>query len=161
MARAVADAVIAAMVESDVAEVQRLERESFTDPWSAEAFVSTLRSEVSFGAVARSREGGLLGYVIAWFAAGEGEIANLAVSPAQRGQGIGGRLLDVALEEARGRRTAVVYLEVRGSNASALALYLARGFSQVGRRRAYYRKPVEDAIVLRLDLVRAGDTEAD
>jgi ribosomal-protein-alanine N-acetyltransferase len=61
-------------------------------------------------------------------------------------------LLDAALADARSRGAAVVYLEVRDSNAAARALYLSRGFSEVGRRRSYYRRPVEDAVVMRRPL---------
>jgi ribosomal-protein-alanine acetyltransferase len=153
-ASAPSDVLIVRMTEADLSAVDQLEAEVFSDPWSRQAFRSTLRSEASFAACARSRDGGLLGYVVAWFAGGEGEIANLAVATRNRGQGIGGRLLDAALEAGRERSTTTVYLEVRDSNLAALTLYRSRGFEQVGRRRAYYRKPVEDAVILRLDLAR-------
>jgi ribosomal-protein-alanine N-acetyltransferase len=58
-------------------------------------------------------------------------------------------LLDHALEIARERRSQVVFLEVRESNAAARALYASRRFEVAGRRSKYYRKPVEDALVLR------------
>jgi ribosomal-protein-alanine N-acetyltransferase len=90
-----------------------------------------------------------LGYVVAWFAAGQGEIANLAVDPDVRGRGLGSALLDAALEEARRQHTEEVFLEVRDSNARARQLYESRGFVEVGRRRKYYRRPVEDAVILR------------
>ena len=96
-----------------------------------------------------SETDGIAGYVVAWFAADEGEIANLAVREPTRRRGIGAALLDAALVEA-GRRGAVnMYLEVRESNEAARALYASRGFEEVGRRRGYYHRPVEDAVVLR------------
>jgi len=55
------------------------------------------------------------------------------------------------LEVLAGRGVQQVFLEVRESNAPARALYTAQGFKEVGRRKQYYRRPVEDAIVLRLD----------
>jgi len=140
---------------ADLAAVAEIEAAVFSDPWSRRAFASTLESEAGFFACARSRTGAIAGYVVAWFAAGEGEIANLAVDAAQRGQGIGGRLLDAAITRARGERATALYLEVRASNASALRLYSSRGFEEVGRRRSYYRKPAEDAIVLRLQVAPA------
>ena len=79
----------------------------------------------------------------------ESELANLAVLPAARNRGIGGMLLKSALTAAEDRGSVEMYLEVRASNASAIALYTSHGFSEVGRRRGYYRKPVEDALVLR------------
>jgi ribosomal-protein-alanine N-acetyltransferase len=61
-------------------------------------------------------------------------------------------LLDAALAEARARGADEIFLEVRNSNAPARALYGSRGFKEVGRRPNYYRRPVEDAIVLRRTL---------
>ena len=89
---------------------------------------------------------------MAWFAADEGEIANLAVTPAAWGAGVGRALLDAALEEGRRRGVSAVYLEVRDSNERARGLYRSRGFEEIGRRRGYYARPVEDAIVLRRTL---------
>jgi ribosomal-protein-alanine N-acetyltransferase len=143
------------MTMRDVPEVERLEREAFSDPWSAASFASALASPATFLLCARSRGDALLGYVVAWFAGGEGEVANLAVAAPSRGQGIGGLLLDAALDEGRAQETESVYLEVRASNTAALKLYSSRGFQQVGRRRSYYAKPVEDAILLRLDLTQS------
>jgi ribosomal-protein-alanine acetyltransferase len=91
------------------------------------------------------------GYVVAIDAADEGEILNLAVAPAGRRSGLGRALVQHILEALTGRGARYIYLEVRGSNAPARALYAAHGFKEVGRRKAYYRRPVEDAIVLRLD----------
>ena len=93
--------------------------------------------------------GRIYGYVVAWMVVDEAEIANLAVADDARGTGIGARLLDHAIDAARGRKSRVVFLEVRESNAPARALYASRGFEVAGRRAKYYRKPVEDALVLR------------
>jgi ribosomal-protein-alanine N-acetyltransferase len=94
----------------------------------------------------------VLGYVVAWFVVDEAEIANLAVSDQARRAGIGARLLDHAVGAAEQRQCRVVFLEVRESNAAARALYASRGFEVAGRRSKYYRKPVEDALVLRRGL---------
>jgi ribosomal-protein-alanine acetyltransferase len=89
--------------------------------------------------------------VVALDAADEGEILNLAVAPAGRRNGLGRALVQHILEALTARGVRQVYLEVRESNAPARALYAAQGFKEVGRRQQYYRRPVEDAIVLRLD----------
>ena len=60
-----------------------------------------------------------------------------------------GRLLDEALREAATLGLTSVFLEVRLSNVAARQLYESRGFAPIGRRRAYYREPLEDALVLR------------
>jgi len=93
----------------------------------------------------------IVGYIVALDAADEGEILNLAVSPATRRTGLGRALVHEMLEALSDRGVRKVYLEVRESNAPARALYAAHGFKEAGRRKQYYRRPVEDAIVLRLD----------
>jgi ribosomal-protein-alanine N-acetyltransferase len=134
--------------ENDVAEIVEIERACFSDPWSSSAFTSALREAVVYFRVIRA-EGRVAGYVVAWFVADEGEITNLAVAPAMRRRGLAAALLDETLHEAERRGVANVYLEVRDSNEGARALYASRGFDEVGRRRKYYRKPAEDAVVLR------------
>jgi ribosomal-protein-alanine N-acetyltransferase len=132
----------------DVAEIVEIERACFSDPWSANAFTSALREPPVYFHVIRT-EGRVAGYVVAWFVADEGEIANLAISPAMRRRGLAAALLDETLHQAERRDVTNMYLEVRESNEAARALYASRGFDEAGRRRKYYRKPVEDAIVLR------------
>jgi ribosomal-protein-alanine N-acetyltransferase len=138
--------------EDDVPAIVEIERAAFTDPWSLRSFREALAHSAVYFAVARRDEAQIAGYVVAWFAADEGEIANLAVSPDAWGRGIGRALLDAALEEGRRRDVSAVYLEVRDSNDRARRLYRSRGFEEVGRRRGYYAQPVEDAIVLRRTL---------
>ena len=131
-------------------EIVELERASFSDPWSEISFAAVLNEPAAFFATARDGTSPrVAGYVVAWFAADEGEIANLAVREPTRRRGIGAALLDAALDEGRRRGAQAIYLEVRDSNAAARALYASRNFDEVGRRRQYYRRPVEDAIVLR------------
>jgi ribosomal-protein-alanine N-acetyltransferase len=136
-------------VEADLAGVVAIERVAFSDPWSADSFSDALVHPAMYFACARSDDDIVAGYVVAWFVADEGEIANLAVDPAGWGMGVGKALLDAALAEGARRGAAAVYLEVRDSNERARRLYRSRGFHEVGRRRGYYRHPDEDAIVLR------------
>lgn len=136
--------------QDDLPRIAELERRCFGDPWSRESFRQLLGGPTVFFRCVREDVGApALGYVVAWFVADEGEIANLAVDPAGRRRGVGSALLDAALAEAGRRGAMAVYLEVRESNASARRLYASRGFVEVGRRTRYYRKPVEDAVVLR------------
>lgn len=95
------------------------------------------------------RGGAVLGYVIAHHALDEAEILNLGVGRAQQRQGIGRALVQGMLAQLRQRGVVKVFLEVRESNTAAQRLYEALGFAQVGRRRRYYRLPIEDAVVLR------------
>lgn len=136
---------------ADSAALVAIERRCFSDPWSEAAFREALGSEWTFGLVAGTARGPV-GYLIGREAGGSGEILNLAVAPEARRRGIGGALLEEGLAEFRQRGASEVFLEVRESNLSAQALYLARGFRPVGQRAAYYRNPREDALVLRLAL---------
>ncbi len=134
----------------DVAEVSAIEQRTFSDPWSAASFRGLIGAPQVLFATAREGAGApVLGYVVAIFAGDEGEIANLAVAGDARGKGIGSALVEAALVEAKRRDVAVVYLEVRESNAAARSLYAARGFEEVGRRKRYYQHPAEDALILR------------
>ena len=137
---------------ADLDRVTEIEQASFSDPWHRRAFQGLLGDRRVLFAVACLPSGVVAGYVVAWFIADEGEIANLAVAPEVRGRHLGAFLLDSAIHAARTRGVSSMYLEVRDSNERARALYTSRGFIQIGRRRNYYRRPTEDALVLRLVL---------
>lgn len=150
--------VVTPVERGDLATVSEIERRSFADPWSAQSFREAHANPHVLFLCARDGEAAgapALGYVVAWFVADEGEIANLAVDPAARRQGIGATLLDAALAEGLRRGASAIYLEVRESNVAARRLYESRGFVEVGRRPGYYRRPVEDAVVLRCALASA------
>ncbi len=80
----------------------------------------------------------------------ECEIENLAVAPAMRRRGLGKQLLDGLINLARNQGATMIFLEVRESHEAARALYKSLGFSESGRRKAYYHNPDEDAILYRL-----------
>jgi ribosomal-protein-alanine N-acetyltransferase len=149
--------------DGDIEQIAAIELRCFSDPWSERAFRDALSHGRIYFACARAEpmsESGasrVLGYVVAWFAGGEGEIANLAVDQDARGRGIGASLLDAALEEAIRQAANEVFLEVRSSNLRARQLYESRGFAEVGRRHRYYRRPVEDAVVLRRTATVSAD----
>ena len=145
--------VIRGARRDDVDDIAAIERRAFSDPWSAGSFRALFGNPLVHFAVAEDAiSGRVLGYVVSWYVVDEAEIANLAVADDVRRGGIGARLLDHALDIAKERHSRVVFLEVRESNAGARALYASRGFEVAGRRSKYYRKPVEDALVLRREL---------
>jgi ribosomal-protein-alanine N-acetyltransferase len=146
---------ISAATDRDLSAIAKIERAAFSDPWSERSFREALSQSAIYFMAARSDGGEVLGYVVAWFVADEGQIANLAVAPAGWGSGIGRALLTSALREAVARGATDVYLEVRDSNHRARRLYGSCGFKEIGRRRGYYRLPVEDAVVLRRTLMQA------
>ena len=98
--------------------------------------------------------GEIAGFALARCAGGEMEILNLAVAQSSCRQGTGGALIRAALGEGAARGAARAFLEVRESNAAALAFYASLGFAPAGRRPRYYHDPVEDALVLSVPLPR-------
>lgn len=140
--------LVRSATKADVPSIAEIEQDVFSDPWSAAAFRELL-GPLSFVAVVG---GEVVGYLFGRMAADEAEILNLAVRDDRRRTGIARRLLDAALTDCRARRVAMVYLEVRVSNARGRTFYEKMGFREVGRRRGYYSKPREDALVLALGI---------
>lgn len=155
-------AVIRPALESDLEAILGIERDSFADPWSRASFESSMASNrmrflVAEGGAGGGRNGAagevaILGFVVTLLLVEEAEIANLAVAPVARRRGIGGLLLDEVVAGATRAGVRSLYLEVRESNSAARALYESRRFLPVGRRRGYYQRPPEDALLLRRDL---------
>jgi len=128
-----------------------IERRSFTSPWEETTFRGLMRRPSAALFVAEVH-GEVVGYSVAWYAADEAELGDLAVHPEWRGRGIGAALLRHNVSEAVRRDIRFVYLEVREGNAAARQLYESAGFEIVGVRRKYYAEPPEDAVVMRLVL---------
>jgi ribosomal-protein-alanine N-acetyltransferase len=92
------------------------------------------------------------GFLVAHTVAGQGEILNLAVDPANRNAGHASVLLQRALDEFRRQAIADIFLEVRASNSAALAFYERHGFVRTGQRPGYYQNPPEAAVLMRRKL---------
>jgi len=115
--------------------------------WSSEQYNKLVGS----GVVLVGEEAGMLcGFVCAQAAAGEWEIENVVVAAGMLRRGIAGELVRELIQRARSEAAPAILLEVRESNLPARRLYEKHGFREVGRRRAYYRDPVEDAILYAL-----------
>ena len=97
-------------------------------------------------------DGEVVGIIVTRVAADEAEILNLAVLPTLRRRGLARQLLLTALAAARALNARRAFLEVRESNLDARAFYSRMGFTEFGRRRAYYQGPTEDALILTLAL---------
>lgn len=139
------------MRRQDIAEVMRIERASFPDPWEKLAFERETINSFSRSVVARDDEGRLVGYTVYWAAGPEYHILNIAVPPELRGRGVGRALMDRAIADARKDRAEFVALEVRVTNTPAKTLYKSYGFTTVGIRPKYYKNG-EDAEVMLLRL---------
>jgi [ribosomal protein S18]-alanine N-acetyltransferase len=138
---------------TDVAEIDAIERSAFSDPWPESAFTAFLERAHVRMTVATGEQERVVGYCVLLTMADEAEIANIAVSPSHHRHGIAGRLLDQAIATARANGASAIYLEVRASNKPARQLYASRYFKLIGRRRNYYQNPLEDALILRFDVL--------
>jgi [ribosomal protein S18]-alanine N-acetyltransferase len=115
--------------------------------WTSEQYLKLLDLGIVLVA---EQDGNLCGFICAKAAAGEWEIENIVVSPDNLRRGIASELLAELIQRARMNSAAAILLEVRESNESARRLYEKHKFLEVGRRRAYYREPVEDAMLYAL-----------
>ncbi len=138
----------AEMQPRHVPQVAALEKICFADPWSEKSVASELENPLSYWLVAMDGEK-LVGYVGSQTVLGETDVMNVAVSPDYRRQGIAEGLILALIAALKARESHCLTLEVRDSNASARALYEKLGFSEIGRRKNYYRNPKEDALILR------------
>jgi ribosomal-protein-alanine N-acetyltransferase len=142
----------------DASALRDIEALSFPDPWTEADFMQLLSAPGTGGWVCCAGQR-LCGYILVRSVGEEAEILNLAVSPEFRRQRVARRLLGFGLETLLGRGVHDVFLEVRRSNRAARALYDRLGFTLAGVRRGYYRKPLEDAMVLRCRLDSSGEND--
>ena len=125
-----------------------LEKLCFSDPWSEMSIASELQNIWAYWLVAVD-EGMVAGYIGSQSTIDETDVMNVAVHPDWRRQGIAEKLIEQLIQELKNRGSHALMLEVRASNAPAIALYEKLGFCQVGLRKNYYRNPKEDALILR------------
>ena len=142
---------IEAMTQAHVAAIAGLEKLCFSDPWSESSIATELSCRLSCWLVAMEGET-LVGYVGSQTVIDESDMMNIAVHPDFRRRGIAEALVAGLEEQLRQRGSKALTLEVRDSNAPAIALYEKLGFAQVGLRKNYYRNPKEDARILRKTL---------
>ena len=136
----------------DAGAIDALERQCFADPWPEEAVAAYINGGNCLMLCAEGEGGELLGYVGMQHVLDEGYIGNVCTAPQHRRRGVARALL--AELEARSRRLGLAFLtlEVRASNAAAIALYEGAGYGRVGTRPGYYQHPAEDAVIMTLFL---------
>ena len=163
------------MVTEDLDEVMKIEEASFSSPWSRGMFLTELKdnpfSKLLVARLTHPAEasqlksedqpvlGGphgpphiIVGYCCFWIVFGEVHIMNLAVHPDYRRKGIATRLVEVVISISRHEVVQKVHLEVRKSNDSARKLYEKFGFLVITARPNYYSQPMEDALLMALEL---------
>ena len=139
------------MAERHLAALAEIEKACFHAPWSE----NMLREELGKGIfLVAERDGQAVGYAGCQTVLDEGYITNVAVSPGARRQGVGRALIAALVAQARAQGLAFVTLEVRASNAPAIALYEGAGFVRAGVRKNFYTAPAEDAVLMTLHLQR-------
>ncbi len=160
--------ILSPMQEGDLDEVVALEQASFTEPWTRKMFLGELQGNAfAVNVVARAGEAGerrglaagtLLGYILFWVVFEELHLMNLAVRPDARRRGLGSDLARHALSVGTDRGVRTALLEVRASNLAAMALYEGLGFARTCRRKGYYDRPREDAVILTYLMEKGGAT---
>lgn len=124
---------------------------SFAAPWSAKAMAELMALPGSFGFLAQDETGSPQGFILCRVAADEAEILTFMVLPPWRRKGIASLLLAQAIQEARDKGAASLFLETAVTNQAAIALYEKDGFVIVGKRPRYYEDG-GDALLLRRDI---------
>ena len=136
------------MESAHVSQVAQLEKLCFSAPWSENSISSELTNPLSCWLVALDGDR-VAGYVGSQTVLDESDMMNIAVDPQYRRQGIAQALVEELVKCLARKESHCLTLEVRASNAGAIALYEKLGFVQVGLRKNYYRNPREDAMILR------------
>jgi len=146
-----ADFLIQPFQAEDLAAVVRIEQGCYPFPWSAEHFLQEVANP--FATLDLLRIGNdLAGYHCYWLIAGEMQILNLATAPGFRNRGVAAGLLQHAFSTGLVKALETAWLEVRRSNAPAIALYRRFGFQEAGVRHGYYQDG-EDAMLMRRDFL--------
>lgn len=134
----------------DIEAVFNIEAVESSHPWKKSYFLAEIANEISHFYVARDlATADILGYIVFWIIEDILELHNLAIKDTFKRRGVATALMSFMLDLAANNSVKQMFLEVRLSNARATALYEKFGFKPAGRRKDYYRSPVEDALILR------------
>lgn len=138
---------VRSLCERDIDGMVKIERECFSLPWSRESFGSAFEGDhtVFFGVFEGER---IIAYAGMQHFYGDGAVTNVATLPEFRRMGAGKKLLCVLLDFAENQGISTVSLEVRVSNAAAIAMYEKMGFVSLGIRKGFYSSPKEDALIM-------------
>lgn len=139
------------MEQCHIQEVAQIEREAFSTPWSEQAFADTLIDSKYIYLVALHEEK-IVGYCGAYYVLDEADITNIAVEDKYKGRGIGDQLIKCIISKCMEKSCSSLFLEVRKSNIPALGLYKKAGFEEIGIRKDFYEKPIEDAVLMKLNI---------
>ncbi|WP_242631644.1 ribosomal protein S18-alanine N-acetyltransferase [Sedimentibacter sp. zth1] len=139
--------IIRPMEQGDIDDIVKVENNSFSTPWSREAFTKELSNPMALYLCVVYEEH-VIGYAGLWKIYDEGHITNVAILSTFRGHGISKLLMKDMIEMSIENNINRLTLEVRESNLVALNLYTKLGFENCGKRPKYYSNPTEDAIIM-------------
>ena len=133
--------------------VATLEKLCFSSPWSASSLELLTNDGIGVGYLLAApavpnADPSVMAYGGMLITVDEGQITNIAVHPDHRREGYGTAITRALLRHAKDARLESVSLEVRVSNTAAIELYKKVGFTEAGRRKGFYAKPTEDALVM-------------
>lgn len=142
-----AEIIVRELKVEDSAAVAEMEQQIFSDPWSEKSVLETVQQKqpVCFAA---EKAGHLLGYLLAYHAADEAEIARIAVQKEARRQGAAGKLMQALEHYCEEHKMEKLLLDVRESNEAARSFYTKNGFVEDGIRQGFYVNPSEDAVLM-------------
>ena len=148
------------MTQADVDEVMRIELAVQAYPWTRGNFIDAHNS--GYVCCLDDADGEIRGYAILMPLPEEAELLNIGVAAGRQRKGLGRAMLREMLETARKKNMRRVFLEVRTSNAAAIALYRSVGFVEIGVRRGYYQNDngSEDALVMACNFKDVGNGQA-
>lgn len=129
-------------------DILLMEQQCFSVPWTHEQLMAQLSDFMHIFLAAEDENGRAVGYAGLMYVLDEGYISNVAVSPDRRREGIADMLLTELYARAKAKKLSFLTLEVRESNIPAQSLYKKHGYTEVGRRKAYYSRPKEDAVLM-------------
>lgn len=129
-------------------DILLMEQQCFSVPWTHEQLMAQLSDFMHIFLAAEDENGRAVGYAGLMYVLDEGYISNVAVSPDRRREGIADMLLTELYARAKAKKLSFLTLEVRESNIPAQSLYKKHGYAEVGRRKAYYSRPKEDAVLM-------------
>lgn len=137
------------MTEADIDGVLKIEQEAFSLPWTRDAFVQEMTTNLhAYYVVAESSEGQIVGFCGMWIVVDESHITNVAVTEQLKGQGIGEGLMREAIRVSKESGVVLMTLEARVSNTVAQNLYRKLDFQNGGIRKGYYTDNQENALVM-------------
>jgi ribosomal-protein-alanine N-acetyltransferase len=138
--------------EDDLGQVALIENATQAVPWTEKIFKDCWGA--GYPGWVLEQDAKVVSFSIVAMHGDECHLLNLCVHPRYQRQGLGSQMLLHVLHYAKQQAAMMIYLEVRESNARAIALYKKMHFTQIGTRKEYYPglNGREDAFIFARDL---------